>query len=131
MLKSGAGTRCCANETAKRKSAPWSRSQVIQLRQGTGHGYKLSSQELSAISMSVRVVARIRPLLRSENERDQIVSSHGGADNKPSIIKIPNPKNFAEEYSFQFNSVYEQESTQQDLFETEGPRLYSSYWEYC
>jgi hypothetical protein len=70
--------------------------------------------------MSVRVVARIRPRLKSENERDQIVSSQDDPDNKSSIIKIPNPKNFAEEYSFQFNSVYGQDATQQQIFETEG-----------
>ncbi|KAI1619758.1 kinesin family member 22 [Exophiala viscosa] len=69
--------------------------------------------------MSVRVVARIRPLLRSEIEKDQILTSHDGPDGNPTIVKIPNPKNFAEEYSFQFNSVYEQQSTQQELFDQE------------
>ncbi|KIW89430.1 uncharacterized protein Z519_09586 [Cladophialophora bantiana CBS 173.52] len=69
--------------------------------------------------MSVRVVARIRPLLKSEIEKDQIVTSHNGADGKPTIVKIPNPKNFAEEYSFQFNSVYEQDATQQEIFDAE------------
>ena len=72
--------------------------------------------------MSVRVVARIRPLLNSEIDRDQIVSRLNGPDNKPSIVKLPNPKNFAEEYSFQFNSVYDQEATQQEIFEAEGWR---------
>lgn len=70
--------------------------------------------------MSVRVVARVRPLLKSELEKDQIVTSHAVTDGGPTIVKIPNPKNFAEEFSFQFNSVYEQESTQQELFEAEG-----------
>ncbi|RMD42332.1 hypothetical protein DV735_g2756, partial [Chaetothyriales sp. CBS 134920] len=69
--------------------------------------------------MSVRVVARIRPLLKSENEIDQIVHTAEGADGKTSIVKIPNPKNAAEEYSFQFGSVYGQESTQQELFDAE------------
>jgi hypothetical protein len=70
--------------------------------------------------MSVRVVARVRPLLKSELEKDQIVSSHNGAHGTPTIVKIPNPKNLSEEYSFQFNSVYEQNSTQQELYEAEG-----------
>jgi len=70
--------------------------------------------------MSVRVVARIRPFLPSENEKDQIVSCHHGPDNKPTMVKIPNPKNFAEEFSFQFNSVYGQDATQQEIFDTEG-----------
>jgi hypothetical protein len=73
--------------------------------------------------MSVRVVARIRPLLNSEIERDQIVTRHEGTDNKPSIVKVPNPKNSAEEYSFHFNSVYSQDAAQQDIFETEGMTL--------
>ncbi|ETN45482.1 uncharacterized protein HMPREF1541_09314 [Cyphellophora europaea CBS 101466] len=69
--------------------------------------------------MSVRVVARIRPLLKTERTVDEVLSAHGGADDKTSIVKIPNPKNFAEEYSFQFNSVYGQDSTQQQIFEAE------------
>nr|KAK5445670.1 hypothetical protein LTR18_003589 [Exophiala xenobiotica] len=69
--------------------------------------------------MSVRVVARVRPLLKSENDKDQIVTSHNGADGNNTIIKIPNPKNLSEEYSFQFNSVYEQDATQQEIFDTE------------
>jgi hypothetical protein len=70
--------------------------------------------------MSVRVVARVRPLLKSENDKDQIVTSHNGADGNNTIIMIPNPKNLSEEYSFQFNSVYEQDATQQEIFDTEG-----------
>ena len=70
--------------------------------------------------MSVRVIARIRPLLSSEIERDQIVTSHNGPDGKSSVVKIPNSKNLAEEYSFQFNNVYEQDATQQALFDGEG-----------
>jgi len=73
--------------------------------------------------MSVRVIARIRPLLQSELDKDQIVSTQNGPDDKPSIIKIPNPKNFGEEFSFQFNSVYDQASTQQDIFDAEGQYL--------
>ena len=69
--------------------------------------------------MSVRVVARIRPLLQAENERDQIISIQDGADSKPSIIKIPNSKNFSEEYSFQFSSVYGRDATQQEIFDSE------------
>lgn len=70
--------------------------------------------------MSVRVVARIRPLLNTEAEKDQILSIHDSGSNNAQAVKIPNPKNFSEEYSFQFNSVYGQESTQQELFEAEG-----------
>src|SRR5256885_4626204 len=73
--------------------------------------------------MSVRVVARIRPLLKSENEIDTIVRT-SGADEKAraNTVKVPNPKNFSEEFSFQFNSVYEESATQQEIFDAEGER---------
>lgn len=76
------------------------------------------------LKMSVRVVARIRPLLKSENEIDTIVRATGSetADSKsrPTVVKVPNSKNFSEEYSFQFNSVYDEASTQQEIFDAEG-----------
>ncbi len=75
----------------------------------------------------VRVVARIRPLLPTENAHDQIVSTSNGHDgvedgcSQPSsVVKIPNPKNLGEEYSFQFNSVYDKDATQQQIFDAEG-----------
>jgi hypothetical protein len=69
--------------------------------------------------MSVRVVARIRPLLKTEIERDAIVKASGD-DAIPTIVKIPNPKNEGEEFSFQFNGVYDQDAGQQQLFDGEG-----------
>ncbi len=73
--------------------------------------------------MSVRVVARIRPLLKGEVERDIIVhaaSGPGEASGSKSIIRIPNPKNEAEAFSFQFNSVYDQSTSQGQIFDDEG-----------
>jgi hypothetical protein len=75
-------------------------------------------------TMSVRVVARIRPLLKHELDKDTIVtaeseSPEGNAD--PTIVRIPNPKNESESFSFQFSSVYEQDATQQQIFDSEGP----------
>lgn len=73
--------------------------------------------------MSVRVIARIRPLLKSENEKDAIVETVGAdpaSSTRPSIVKIPNPKNFSEDFTFQFNGVYDQQATQQELFDAEG-----------
>ena len=70
--------------------------------------------------MSVRVVARVRPLLKSEREEDIIVRSGDATDgSRSSLLKIPNPKNLCEEYSFQFNSVYGSDSTQQEIFDAE------------
>lgn len=71
--------------------------------------------------MSVRVVARIRPLLDNELERDVIVhaDTKDGAK-KANVVKIPNPKNESEEFSFTFNSVYDQQTTQEELFSAEG-----------
>jgi hypothetical protein len=83
--------------------------------------------------MSVRVVARIRPLLKGEIERDIIVSA---ADNKSesadakSIIRIPNPRSESEIFSFQFNSVYDASATQANLFDGEGMNA-SSYCIIC
>lgn len=96
--------------------------------------------------MSVRVVSRIRPLLKTERESDIIVRSGTAAStskisvlsdqsntpkprkkknenvlrDRDNLVRIPNPKNEAEEYSFQFNGVYGSEATQQELFDAEG-----------
>lgn len=80
--------------------------------------------------MSVRVVARIRPLLDQELDKDVIVHAESVEEGKtPSIVKIPSPKNPSEEFSFAFNSVYDQDATQEKLFTAEGnpPSLNSSY----
>lgn len=85
--------------------------------------------------MSVRVVARIRPLLKAEIEKDVIVtaatSQTASSTTKPQVLRIPNPKNDAELYSFQFNSVYEQATTQQELFENEGALNLNSHPRLC
>src|ERR1700712_1165578 len=74
--------------------------------------------------MSVRVVARIRPLLKAEIEKDIIVSSSNSDQSGDSnLVRIPNPRNDAELYSFQFNSVYDQHAVQQELFDSEGGHL--------
>src|SRR6266516_156590 len=72
-------------------------------------------------NMSVRVVARIRPLLKSESEVDTTIRT-AGADEKarPNVVKVPNPKNFSEQFSLQFNSVYGEDTTQQEIFDAEG-----------
>lgn len=71
--------------------------------------------------MSVRVVARIRPLLEKELDKDIIVRADSVEPSKSNtIVKIPNPKNESEEFSFAFNGVYDQSTTQEGLFTTEG-----------
>ncbi|KAJ5781847.1 uncharacterized protein N7518_010330 [Penicillium psychrosexuale] len=93
--------------------------------------------------MSVRVVARIRPLLKSEREADVIVRTGSSAiadksrqsingdksdksdkklaalRDRDNVVRIPNPKNEGEEYAFQFNGVYGAEVSQQELFDAE------------
>ncbi|CAK7205800.1 hypothetical protein SEUCBS139899_008579 [Sporothrix eucalyptigena] len=71
--------------------------------------------------MSVRVVARVRPLLPKELDKDVIVRVDSTSDDgrAPNIVKIPSPKNEAEEFSFQFNGVYDQATTQEELFNAE------------
>lgn len=73
--------------------------------------------------MSVRVVARIRPLLKQEIDKDTIVTvdtPEGDKVANPTVVRIPNPKNESESFSFQFNSVYGQDATQQQIFDSEG-----------
>ncbi|KAJ5884348.1 hypothetical protein N7504_011920 [Penicillium tannophilum] len=87
--------------------------------------------------MSVRVVARVRPLLKAERELDIILrtgASSASMDLKQSangdrklaalrdrdnVVRIPNPKNEGEEYTFQFNAVYDADVAQQELFDAE------------
>ncbi|KAK4068396.1 uncharacterized protein Triagg1_7335 [Trichoderma aggressivum f. europaeum] len=70
--------------------------------------------------MSVRVVARLRPLLSQELEKDIIVHTDSVEPEKPAtIVKIPNPRNESEEFSFTFNGVYGSETTQETLFTSE------------
>jgi hypothetical protein len=85
--------------------------------------------------MSVRVVARLRPLWKTERDLDVVVHttnslSHPiGKENpdvnpalrdRDNIVKIPNPKNEGEQYAFQFNAVYDGNTTQQEIFDAEG-----------
>ena len=73
--------------------------------------------------MSVRVVARIRPLLKAENERDVIVDAATDSANSKTTVRIPNPRNEAEAFTFQFNSVYGSGASQADIFDNEGGRM--------
>ncbi|KAL6870305.1 kinesin-like protein [Trichoderma novae-zelandiae] len=79
--------------------------------------------------MSVRVVARLRPLLAQELEKDIIVRTDSVEPEKPpTIVKIPNPRNEAEEFSFTFNGVYGSETTQETLFTSEvAPHIKSLF----
>ncbi|ORY60832.1 P-loop containing nucleoside triphosphate hydrolase protein [Pseudomassariella vexata] len=79
--------------------------------------------------MSVRVVARIRPLLSKEMDKDIIVHAGSTDDGKPStLVRIPSPKNEAEEFTFAFNSVYDMSTTQEELFTAEvAPHLKSLF----
>lgn len=67
------------------------------------------------------MVARIRPLLDKELDKDTIVRAESSQDGMPmNIVKIPNPKNFSEEFSFTFNGVYDMGTSQEGLFTKEG-----------
>ena len=71
--------------------------------------------------MSVRVVARIRPLLEQELDKDVIVYAESVEEGKTaSVVKIPNPKNGSEEFSFAFNGVYDRDASQEQLYTAEG-----------
>lgn len=67
------------------------------------------------------VVARIRPLLDKELDKDTIVRAESSVEGKPAnLVRIPNPKNEAEEFSFTFNGVYDMGTSQEELFTNEG-----------
>ena len=79
--------------------------------------------------MSVRVVARIRPLLENELDKDVIVRADSVAEDKATtLVRIPNPKNEAEEFSFAFNSVYDLATSQESLFTSEGMTHPEGHW---
>ncbi|ESZ96827.1 kinesin [Sclerotinia borealis F-4128] len=79
--------------------------------------------------MSVRVVARIRPLLPKELDKDTIVRAESSQDSKTfNVVRIPNPKNESEEFSFTFNGVYDMGTSQEELFTNEiAPTLKSLF----
>ncbi|KAG0635264.1 P-loop containing nucleoside triphosphate hydrolase protein [Tuber brumale] len=66
---------------------------------------------------NVRIVARIRPLLKGESEKDVVVSAEEDA------ISMPNPKNENENFTFPFNAAYGQDSDQAQLFSEVSPTL--------
>lgn len=72
--------------------------------------------------MAISVVARIRPQQQHELSKDVIVSAVKSNDtaDRPTLVKIPNPKNEAEAFTFQFSSVYDHQATQQQIFDNEG-----------
>lgn len=112
--------------------------------------------------MSVQVIARIRPLLKTERECDVIVQpcpsssstallsgseglskakendkplktkkvKNGKGDDadmsssKATVVRIPNPRNEGEDFSFKFHSVYDGTATQQEIFDAEGQLIY-------
>lgn len=69
--------------------------------------------------MSVRVVARVRPLLKAEIEKDVIVEAVGEREGEKTTVRMPNPKNESEAFSFQFNSVWDSSATQAEIFDKE------------
>lgn len=70
------------------------------------------------------MVARIRPLLDKEVDKETIVRAESSQEGKPAnVVRIPNPKNPAEEFSFMFNGVYDSHATQETLFTEEGMKV--------
>lgn len=81
----------------------------------------LVSNSRSTLANSNKVVARIRPLLDKELDKDTIVRAEASQEGKSAnLVRIPNPKNEAEEFSYAFNGVYDMGTTQEELFTHEG-----------
>lgn len=77
----------------------------------------------------IRVVARIRPLQDTELERDCIVSAASNdhdTSSQPTLVRIPSSKNENEIYSFQFSSVYDEDCSQQIIFDNESESNWSA-----
>ncbi|PWW74927.1 kinesin-domain-containing protein [Tuber magnatum] len=66
---------------------------------------------------NVRIIARLRPLLKGESEKDVVVSAEEDA------ISMPNPKNENENFTFPFNAVHGRDSDQAQLFSEVSPTL--------
>lgn len=70
--------------------------------------------------MTIRVIARIRPSQSHELSKDVIVTPASSTPSAPpTLVKIPNPRNPSEDFSFAFSSVYGAEATQQEVFDNE------------
>ena len=70
--------------------------------------------------MSIRVVARIRPQQQHELAKDVVVeAATRNGSSVTDVIRLENPKNPTESFSFNFNSVYDHGSTQQLIFDNE------------
>ena len=73
--------------------------------------------------MTIRVVARIRPVHPTELEKDVIVKVGGIDGEAPTLVKVPNPKNEHEDFTFQFSSVYSEAAEQQIIFDNESASM--------
>ena len=81
--------------------------------------------------MGIRVIARIRPQQQHELGKDVIVSTASNTESasaQSTLVKIPNPKNESEDFTFQFSSVYDHTATQQQIFDNEGQWFASPSW---
>lgn len=65
---------------------------------------------MSTTGNTIRIIARVRPLLGGEIEEDIVVHTEGTA------ISVPNPKNGNENYTFKFNATHNAKSNQALLF---------------
>lgn len=96
----------------------------------SGNDHQLSDEYLSTsttpllfkaqIIMTIRVVARIRPAQKHELEKDTILKAASIGNDPPTLIKIRNPKNEQELFTFQFSSVYDEAAEQQTIFDAES-----------
>jgi hypothetical protein len=70
----------------------------------------MAAASASASTSQVRIVARIRPVLGSENTNDVVVNAEANS------VSMPNPKNEKETFTFPFHAVYGMDSDQAQIF---------------
>ncbi|KAK7027324.1 hypothetical protein VNI00_015287 [Paramarasmius palmivorus] len=72
----------------------------------------------------IRIAARLRPRIDGEVDDGAIQVCHAsdnttGSSSSTSYISAPNPRDLSEVFKFPFSSCYDQDSTQEEIFETD------------
>lgn len=66
-------------------------------------------------SHKIKIAARVRPRLEHEIDDEGIQVTH--TSGAPSCISVPNPRDVSQIFNFPLSSCYDQNSTQEDIFE--------------
>ncbi|KAG2143088.1 P-loop containing nucleoside triphosphate hydrolase protein [Suillus clintonianus] len=65
----------------------------------------------------IKIAARLRPRIEHEIDDQGIQITHDEDGEGPSWIRVPNPRDATQVFRFPFTSCYDQDSTQEEIFE--------------